>query len=68
MESMRASAWMKIPRVQGNQPGDGGGQVVRSREDGMARMGRSAREGVCLLRVPVCWILGLSGGDRLPQV
>lgn len=46
----------------------GGGQVVRSRKDGMARMGRSAREGVCLLRVPVCWILGLSGGDRLPQV
>ena len=46
----------------------GGGQVVRSREDGMARMGRSARKGVCLLRVPVCWILGLSGGDRLPQV
>lgn len=36
--------------------------------DGMARMGRSARKGVCLLRVPVCWILGLSGGDRLPQV
>lgn len=66
MESMRASAWMKIPR---NQPGDGGwaGGEKPGGWDGVGWVGRQERE-VCLLRVPVCWILGLSGGDRLPQV
>lgn len=63
MGTMRARAWIRTAR---NQPGEG----CKWWEAGS--LDRTAAERGCRedgwMRVPVCWILGLSGGDRLPQV